>query len=64
MNLYSKVWVLKYLNSIEEVYSKSEMIIKVKEPLKQEYSLIKNDQIIYTFFHFASSKELTQAMIA
>ena len=50
-------------NSIEEVYSKSEMIVKVKEPLKQEYSLIKKDQIIYTFFHFASSKELTEAMI-
>ena len=50
-------------NSIEEVYSKSEMIIKVKEPLKQEYLLIKKDQIIYTFFHFASSKELTEAMI-
>ncbi len=50
-------------NSIEEVYSKSEMIIKVKEPLKQEYPLIKKDQIIYTFFHFASSKELTEAMI-
>ena len=39
------------------------MIIKVKEPLKKEYSLIKEGQIIYTFFHFASSKELTQAMI-
>ena len=50
-------------NSIEEVYSKSEMIIKVKEPLKQEYPLIKKDQIIYTFFHFASSKELTEAMV-
>ena len=50
-------------NSIEEIYLKSEMIIKVKEPLKQEYPLIKKDQIIYTFFHFASSKELTEAMI-
>lgn len=59
---YSSVGA-EILNSIEEVYAKSEMIIKVKEPLKQEYSLIKNDQIIYTFFHFASSKELTQAMI-
>ena len=53
----------KICNSIEEVYSISEMIIKVKEPLKQEYNLIKKDQIIYTFFHFASSKELTSAMI-
>ena len=39
------------------------MIIKVKEPLKKEYSLIKEGQIIYTFFHFASSIELTNAMI-
>ncbi|MAU64120.1 MAG: alanine dehydrogenase [Flavobacteriaceae bacterium] len=61
-DLYSKVGA-KICNSIEEVYSKSEMIIKVKEPLKEEYSLIKKDQIIYTFFHFASSKELTEAMI-
>jgi alanine dehydrogenase len=40
------------------------MIIKIKEPLKEEYGLIKKGQIIYTFFHFASSKELTEAMIA
>jgi alanine dehydrogenase len=50
-------------DTIEDVYSKSEMIIKVKEPLKSEYSLIKAGQIIYTFFHFASSEELTKAMI-
>jgi len=50
-------------DTIEDVYSKSEMIIKVKEPLKSEYSLIKEGQIIYTFFHFASSQELTKAMI-
>ena len=53
----------KILKTIEEVYDISEMIIKVKEPLKKEYLLIKEGQIIYTFFHFASSKELTQAMI-
>lgn len=51
------------LNTIEEIYDISEMIIKVKEPLKKEYSLIKEDQIIYTYFHFASSLELTKAMI-
>ena len=51
------------LKTIEEVYDVSEMIIKVKEPLKREYSLIKEGQIIYTFFHFASSIELTNAMI-
>ena len=53
----------KILKTIEEVYDISEMIIKVKEPLKKEYSLIKEGQIIYTFFHFASSLELTNAMI-
>ena len=51
------------LKTIEEIYDISEMIIKVKEPLKKEYSLIKEGQIIYTFFHFASSLELTNAMI-
>ena len=51
------------LKTIEEVYNTSEMIIKVKEPLKKEYSLINEDQIIYTYFHFASSLELTKAMI-
>jgi len=62
-NLYSKVGA-QIFDSIEEVYAKSEMIIKIKEPLKEEYGLIKKGQIIYTFFHFASSKELTEAMIA
>jgi alanine dehydrogenase len=50
-------------NNIEKVYSKAEMIIKVKEPIKQEYNFIKEDQIIFTYFHFASSEELTHAMI-
>ena len=60
--LYTDVGA-KILNSIEEIYSIAELIIKVKEPLKIEYPLIKKNQIIYTFFHFASSKELTEAMV-
>ncbi len=59
---YSNVGA-KLLKTIEEVYDISEMIIKVKEPLKSEYSLIKEGQIIYTYFHFASSLELTNAMV-
>jgi alanine dehydrogenase len=51
------------LQSIEEVYSKSEMIVKVKEPIAIEYPLIREDQIVFTYFHFASSEELTKAMI-
>lgn len=52
------------LGSIEEVYQKSEMIIKVKEPIEPEYNLIKENQLLYTYFHFASSRQLTDAMIA
>ncbi|MGN7786660.1 alanine dehydrogenase [Niabella sp. 22666] len=51
------------LNSIEEVYAIAEMIMKVKEPIEQEYSLIKKDQLVFTYFHFASSEPLTMAMI-
>ncbi len=59
---YSSVGA-KLLKTIEELYDISEMIIKVKEPLNSEYSLIKEGQIIYTYFHFASSLELTNAML-
>jgi alanine dehydrogenase len=51
------------LPSIEEIYGIAEMIMKVKEPIEQEYKLVKKGQIIYTYFHFASSEELTMAMI-
>lgn len=50
-------------DKIDDIYLNSEMIIKVKEPLESEYSLIKENQIVYTFFHFASSEKLTKAMI-
>ncbi len=46
------------------VYGEAEMIIKVKEPLEQEYPLIREGQILFTYFHFASSRELTEAMMA
>ncbi|WP_445747256.1 alanine dehydrogenase [Polaribacter sp.] len=51
------------LPTIEEVYASSEMIVKVKEPIASEYDLIQEDQVIFTYFHFASSEELTKAMI-
>ena len=51
------------LASAEEVYAKAEMIVKVKEPLAAEYELIREGQIVFTYFHFASSLELTEAMI-
>ena len=53
----------KMLPSIEEVYAIAEMIIKVKEPIESEYSLIKENQLLFTYFHFASYEPLTDAMI-
>ncbi len=46
-----------------EIYRKADMIMKVKEPLPQEYPLIGKGQIVFTYFHFAASAELTHAMI-
>ncbi len=51
------------LPTIEDVYGIAEMIIKVKEPIESEYKLIKKGQILYTYFHFASSETLTVEMI-
>ena len=49
--------------SIEATYQIAEMIIKVKEPIEPEYKLIKENQLLFTYFHFASSEPLTKAMI-
>ena len=46
-----------------EVYAAAEMIMKVKEPIASEYKLIRPGQLVFTYFHFASGKELTMAMI-
>ena len=51
------------LPTIEDVYAQSDMIIKVKEPIEPEYPLIRKDQLVYTYFHFASDRPLTEAMI-
>ena len=49
--------------SREEVFSTAEMILKVKEPLEEEFPLITSRHILFTYFHFASSRALTDAMV-
>jgi alanine dehydrogenase len=49
--------------SAKEIFRKSDMIIKVKEPQPVEIKMIRKDQIIFTYFHFASSKPLASGMI-
>lgn len=50
--------------TIEDVYGQAEMILKVKEPIAAEYPLVRKGQLLFTYFHFASSRPLTEAMIA
>ena len=59
---YEKVGA-KILPTIEAVYDVAEMIIKVKEPIKPEYPLLKQGQLVFTYFHLACDLELTQAMV-
>ncbi|UZD23317.1 alanine dehydrogenase [Algoriphagus halophytocola] len=51
------------LPTIEATYAAAEMIMKVKEPIEPEYKLIKEDQLLFTYFHFASYEPLTKAMV-
>ncbi|MFT5640706.1 MAG: alanine dehydrogenase [Cyclobacteriaceae bacterium] len=53
----------KLCDTISDTYEIAEMIIKVKEPIEAEYALIKKDQLLFTYFHFASYEPLTKAML-
>lgn len=59
---YKKVGA-SILKTPKQVFDTADMIMKVKEPIKPEYNLIREGQLVFTYFHFASSKELTQAMM-
>lgn len=51
------------LANIEDVYAEAEMIVKVKEPIEPEYKLIRKGQVLFTYFHFACDRPLTDAML-
>ena len=53
----------RILPTIEAVYRKCDMIVKVKEPIEPEYELVRKGQLLFTYFHFACEKELTDAML-
>lgn len=50
-------------SSLAEVYGAADLIVKVKEPQASEFALIRRGQTLFTYFHFAASRELTQAML-
>lgn len=51
------------LDSAKEVYARAEMIIKIKEPQPEEYEYLRPGLIVFTYFHFAANRELTEAML-
>ena len=51
------------LPDIQTTYERAEMIMKVKEPIEEEYDLVRENQLVFTYFHFASHRPLTEAMI-
>jgi alanine dehydrogenase len=51
------------LDSADEVWRRADMIMKVKEPIAVEYPRMRKDQVIFTYFHFAASEELTRAVM-
>ena len=53
----------KIINTAKEIFSESEIIVKVKEPQSSEVKMIKENQIIFTYLHLAAAKELTEGLI-
>src|SRR5213080_676192 len=51
------------IQQAKEVFARSDMIVKVKEPLEAEFPLLRRDQIIFTYLHLAASKALTEALL-
>ena len=51
------------MSDAAEVFARADLIVKVKEPLEVEWPLIRPGQLLFTYFHFAASRELTQAML-
>src|SRR3954453_8766231 len=49
------------IDQAKEVFGRADMIVKVKEPLPAEYSLLRDGQILFTYLHLAASKTLTDA---
>jgi alanine dehydrogenase len=53
----------KIIETAKKVYAEAEMIVKVKEPLKAEYRLLRKAQILFTYLHLAANKALTDALV-
>lgn len=52
------------VSTAEEIFELAELIVKVKEPQKQEWPLLRSGQLLFTYLHFAASEALTRAVLA
>jgi alanine dehydrogenase len=53
----------KLIDQHAEIFERAEMVVKVKEPLPEEYPLLREGQILFTYLHLAASKPLTEALV-
>ena len=51
------------LEEHSQIFEQAEMIVKVKDPMDAELPLLRSEQIVFTYFHFAASRELTEACL-
>jgi len=51
------------VDSAAAVFAQAELVLKVKEPLPHEYGLLRRGQLVFGYFHFAASRELTEALL-
>ena len=54
----------KLLATAEEIWAVGDLLLKVKEPIKAEYKLMRADQVLFTYLHLAASRECTEALLA
>src|SRR3954470_12248071 len=53
----------KLLDSHKDIFDRAELVVKVKEPLREEFSLLRRGQILFTYLHLAASRGLTEALM-
>jgi len=53
----------KIIDNHSEIFTSADMLVKVKEPIGEEYRMLRENQVVFTYFHFAANRELTEAFL-
>ena len=53
----------KIIDNHSEIFTSADMLVKVKEPIGEEYRMLRENQVVFTYFHFAANRELTEACL-